>query len=78
MKMNYLFLMYICIFLDVEMPEARELPDMQRIPHYYINQKPPLLRKSHTLDLRGPERVNNQLLYKQYGIIVRNYYIYFI
>ncbi|GIY72526.1 39S ribosomal protein L16, mitochondrial [Caerostris darwini] len=55
-------------FRDIELPEQRKLPVINKIPHYYINNKPPLLRKLHS-DIRGPERVNNTLLHGQYGII---------
>ncbi|XP_035231561.1 39S ribosomal protein L16, mitochondrial-like [Stegodyphus dumicola] len=55
-------------FADIELPEQRKLPIIPKIPQYYINTKPPLLRKSHE-DIRGPETVHNELLHKQYGII---------
>ncbi|XP_054717703.1 39S ribosomal protein L16, mitochondrial-like isoform X2 [Uloborus diversus] len=55
-------------FEGIELPEQRKLPVIAKIPQYYINQKPPLLRKLHN-DLRGPERIHNTLLHGQYGII---------
>ncbi|XP_042903474.1 large ribosomal subunit protein uL16m [Parasteatoda tepidariorum] len=56
-------------FKDIELPEQRKLTVIPKIPPYYVNMKPPRLRLSHDNDLRGPERVNNTLLHKQYGII---------
>ncbi|GFU33280.1 39S ribosomal protein L16, mitochondrial [Nephila pilipes] len=55
-------------FEDIELPDQRKLTVIPKIPQYYINNKPPLMRKLHS-DIRGPERVHNKLLHKQYGII---------
>ncbi|GFU43269.1 39S ribosomal protein L16, mitochondrial [Trichonephila clavipes] len=55
-------------FKDIELPDHRKLTVIPKIPQYYINYKPPLMRKLHS-DIRGPERVHNKLLHKQYGII---------
>ncbi|CAL1279816.1 unnamed protein product [Larinioides sclopetarius] len=55
-------------FKDIELPDQRKLTVIPKIPQYYINLKPPLMRKCHN-DIRGPERVHNTLLHQQFGII---------
>ncbi|KAG8197621.1 hypothetical protein JTE90_001552 [Oedothorax gibbosus] len=55
-------------YRDVELPEYRKLSVIPKVPQYYVNNKPPLLRRLHS-DIRGPERVHNQLLHKHGGYL---------
>ncbi|XP_076307181.1 mitochondrial ribosomal protein L16 isoform X2 [Tachypleus tridentatus] len=55
-------------FKHIELPEKRKLPQLDRIPIIPSNIKPPKMTK-RLIDIRGPELVHNQLIYKQYGII---------
>lgn len=58
---------------DLFMPkkiEDRQLPLMLYTPvNYPRGVLPPLKHPKANIDMRGPERIHNQLIYRQYGII---------
>lgn len=55
------------LFIDVEYPERPKLRMMEKVPQLQSNLKAPKMQKRLIL-MRGPEKVHNFLLHKQYGI----------
>lgn len=59
--------------IDAYMPpklEDRLLPQLPYTPtNWPKGVIPPLKHPRHDIDMRGPERIHNQLIYRQYGII---------
>lgn len=58
-----------CLFMPKKV-EDRQLPQMLYTPVTYPEGViPPLKHPKANIDMRGPERIHNQLIYRQYGII---------
>lgn len=55
--------------LDVEFPERTRLKYMDKVPLMHGNIRPPKMTKSLKF-MRGPETVQNFLVYQQFGIVV--------
>ncbi|XP_023211212.1 39S ribosomal protein L16, mitochondrial-like [Centruroides sculpturatus] len=53
---------------DVELPEHRKLPLLDKVPPWLAYSKAVKMYKN-LIDIRGPELIRNKLIYKQYGII---------
>lgn len=58
----------------VEFPEHRKLKFVEKVPVYPSNARPPRMQKRLKL-MRGPELVHNELLHKQFGIVVSLVYL---
>lgn len=57
------------IFMPAKL-EDRKLPQLLYTPvNYPHGVIPPLKHPKANIDMRGPERIHNQLIYRQYGII---------
>lgn len=49
--------------------EDRLLPQLPSIPIHFPDVALPYKHPRHNIDMRGPETIHNQLIYRQYGII---------
>jgi len=57
------------IVLEIEFPEHRKLPLVQKVPQLPPGERPKAGTK-RLIDIRGPELKDNYLIHKQYGIRV--------
>jgi len=59
----------VVLFLDIEYPEQRKLPLMQKVPTLAPGERIKTMTKQ-LIDIRGPELTENYLIHKQYGVRV--------
>jgi len=55
-------------FGNIEYPERSRLKIMEKVPQFPAGTRPPKMQKRLRY-MRGPEKVHNFLMYRQYGII---------
>ena len=60
---------------DIPLPEKPKLHFLDKVPQLSGSTKPPKMTKRLSL-MRGPEPIHNQLIHKQYGIVVS--FIFFV
>jgi hypothetical protein len=59
------------VFPDIILPEKRRLNFCDKVPPLPVHTKAPKSFKRIEL-MRGPELIHNELIHKQYGIVVSN------
>jgi len=60
---------------DIEFPERARLKIMERVPQFPPGMRPPKMQKRLRY-MRGPEKIHNFLMYRQFGIIVSLHFRY--